>query len=306
MGRFRSTTLALFCLSAAAALLQDVAAQPQDVTFRSDVRLVRVLATVKDAAGGLVGGLNKEDFQILDSGVPQQVAVFERQTAQPLSISLLIDNSASTAKDFRYELDSMRRFLKTLIGEGNPEDRAAMYSFNWQTVQLTGFTRRLARLDDALRQLKSEGGTSLYDAVTLAAHDLEGRDGRHVMIIVTDGGDTTSAKRFHDAARSLQQADAVVYAILVVPITNDSGRNIGGENALTTMTAATGGRVFTPSNSATLDSAFSSILRDLRTQYFIGYYPKNVPPQSDKFHKLELSVSRPGLRVITRSGYYGD
>lgn len=277
-----------------------------EVTFKSDVRLVRLLATVKDANGGLVGGLNKEDFAITDNGVAQQVAVFERQTAQPLSISLLIDTSASTAKDARYEVDSMRRFLKTLISEGNPEDRAALYAFNWQTVQLAGFTRRLARLDDALRQLKSEGGTSLYDAVTLAASDLEGRNGRHVMIIVTDGGDTTSSKKFADAARALQQADAVVYAILVMPITNDSGRNIGGENALSTMTAATGGRVFTPSSGPTLDTAFGDILRDLRTQYFVGYYPKNVHPKADKFHKLDVSVKRPGLRVFTRTGYYGD
>ena len=308
MGRFGAA--ALTALAAAVAVTridaQTKPASEQDVVFRSDVRLVRLLATVKDANGGLVGGLNKEDFRIVDSGVPQEVAVFERQTAQPLSISLLIDTSASTAKEIRYEIDSTRKFLKTLVGEGNPEDRAAMYSFNWQTLQLSGFTRRLARLEDALGKLKPEGGTSMYDAVTLAARDLEARDGRHVMIMVTDGGDTTSSTRFADAVRALQRADTVLYAILVVPITNGAGRNTGGENALATMTASTGGRVFTPSAASSVDSAFAEILRDLRTQYYLGYYAKGVPRSTDKFHRVETSVARDGLRVFTRTGYYGD
>ena len=127
------------------------------------------------------------------------------------------------------------------------------------------------------------------------------------------GGDTTSGQRFSDAARALQLADAVLYAILVIPITNDAGRNIGGENALATLTAATGGRVFTPSPGPQLDAAFADILRDLRTQYFLGFYPRNIPYSNEKFHKVTATVietakpeSKPGLRVFTRSGYYED
>jgi Ca-activated chloride channel family protein len=127
-----------------------------------------------------------------------------------------------------------------------------------------------------------------------------------VLVVVTDGGDTTSRKTYHQALEAAQRADAIIYAILVMPITNDAGRNIGGENALTTLTASTGGRVFVPALGAGLDSAFSEILSDLRTQYLIGYYPKNVPFTKDRFHRLELKLARPDLRAITRNGYYGD
>ena len=275
-------------------------------TFSVNVRLVRLLATVKDANGQLIGSLNKNDFSVYDNGVPQDVAVFERQTEQPLSVAVLVDSSASTGIEMHYELDSVSKFFKALLSEGNPRDTAALYSFNWQVTLLSNFTRRFERLDSRLKQLHSEGGTSMYDAIFFASHDLELRDGRHVMVIVTDGGDTTSTKNYHQALQAAQMADAIMYPVLVMPITNDAGRNIGGENALTTLSAGTGGRVFTPSVSAELDRAFADILRELRTQYLIGYYPKDVPPTNDRFHILKVNVRGRNLRVLTRSGYYGE
>jgi len=98
----------------------------------------------------------------------------------------------------------------------------------------------------------------------------------------------------------------VLYAILVMPITNDAGRNLGGENALTLLASGTAGRVFTPSVGPTLDSAFADILKELRTQYFLGYYPQRLPPTRERYHRLEVTVSSPGLRVLARSGYYGE
>ncbi len=126
------------------------------------------------------------------------------------------------------------------------------------------------------------------------------------MVIVTDGGDTTSSKDFHQALEAAQRADAVIYPIVVIPITNDAGRNVGGENALTSFGLGTGGRVFTPSSARELDRAFAEILRDLRTQYLIGYYPKDLPPTKDRFHNLKVAVPQANLRVQTRSGYYED
>src|SRR5512134_2645452 len=95
-------------------------AQVPDI--RVDVRLVRILATVKNPAGQLVGALEKGDFRVWDNDVPQEIAVFERQTEQPLSVSVLIDASGSTAKELRYEVDSVSRFLKALFTEGHPRD----------------------------------------------------------------------------------------------------------------------------------------------------------------------------------------
>src|SRR5207245_11572815 len=132
------------------------------------------------------------------------------------------------------------------------------------------------------------------------------RDGRHVMIVATDGGDTTSTMDFHAALEAAQLADAVIYPVLVVPIANEAGRNVGGENALTTLAAGTGGRVFAPTVGAEMDRAFGELIQDLRTQYLLAYYPKNVPLTKNRFHRLEVRVRNPQLRVLARNGYYGE
>ncbi len=274
--------------------------------IRVDVRLVRVLATVKDASGALVGSLEKANFSIRDNGVRQDVAVFERRTEQPLSVALLIDNSGSTAKDLKYEVDSVSRFLKALFREGNQEDAVGIYSFNYQIVLQHDFSRNVAALERPLRTLKGEAGTALYDAIYLASGELQHRQGRRVMVIVTDGGDTVSSKDYHAALEAAQLTDCSIYPILVVPIENDAGRNIGGENALTGLARGTGGRVFLPTLGVAMDRAFDQIIRELRTQYYLAYYPKDIPLTKDRFHRLEVEVNMPNLQVLSRSGYYGE
>lgn len=306
MGRLASGRLMRRAAALLAFLIVALAAQEQETVFRVDVRLVRILATVKNTVGDLIGTLEKGDFTVLDNAVPQELAVFERQTEQPLSIALLIDTSLSVAKDLDYELESVRRFFQAFFREGNPDDALALYTFSYDINLLNSFTRRQARLEASLKQIRPDSGTSLYDAIFVAAGDLEARDGRHVILLVTDGGNTTSVRTFHEALEAAQLADAVVYSVLVMPIPSDVGRNIGGEHALATMAAGTGGRVFHPALGAALDQAFTDILRDLRTQYLLGYYPKNVPPSKDRFHRLEIRLRRPDLRVSARNGYYEE
>ena len=282
----------------------------QDDVIRVNVRLVRLIVTVKNRAGQAVGTLQKADFEVTDSGVGQEVAVFEHSTAQPLSVAVLIDISGSTAKDLPYEVTSVKRFLKTLFGEGNAEDRAALYSFNYEVTRLVNYSRRTERFEKPLRDLKPEAGTSLYDATYLAAQDLEDRQGRKVLIVVTDGGDTTSRHNFRQALEMAHAADAVVYPILVVPIGGETGRNVAGENALEMFATGTGGRVFSPRGAAELDRAFAAILTDLRTQYLLGYYPRNLPVSKERFHPVRVGVTGAAasadLQVLARNGYYGD
>jgi Ca-activated chloride channel family protein len=274
-------------------------------TIRVNVNLVHVIATVKNQNGQLVGTLQKEDFVIRDNGVPQQVSVFARQTDQPLSVALLVDTSGSTAKDLKYETDSAAKFLKTLLAEGNPEDRVGLYNFSYD-IRGGTYTHNYAGLERTLRLLHGDAGTSLYDAVWYASRDLEVREGRKAMIIVTDGGDTTSSHDLKGALKQAQMADVVIYPIVVMPITNDAGRNIGGEHALEFMAEGTGGRTFYPQANAELDRTFTSILMELRTQYLLGFYPKDVPPTKEPFHRLEVAVRQPELRVSSRNGYYGE
>jgi Ca-activated chloride channel family protein len=304
MGRIRPEPVKLVRWAVLISALVPLAAQ--ESVIRVNVRLVRLLVTVKDAKGGLVGTLNKNNFSVYDNGAKQEIAVFEHHTDQPLSIAVLFDTSASVGIALKYEVESATRFLHAVLREGNPDDQVSLYSFNWEVRAQTGFTRRTERLERALHTMRAEGGTSLYDAIYLASQDMERREGRHVIIVVTDGGDTTSYKDFHAALDAAQRADAVIYPILVMPIKNDAGRNIGGENALTTLSNGTGGMVFTPNLGPGLDEAFDDILRALRTQYLLGFYPKDVPLTKNRFHQLRVSPDRQGLRVITRSGYYGD
>ena len=298
-------TVLLFLALAGTMTAQEPSAKQDAPIFKVDVQLVRLLATVKDTAGNLVGTLEAKDFAVSDNGVQQEIAVFEHNTAQPLSVTILLDTSGSTAKDLKYETASVLKFLNALVREGNPRDAVSLYTFNYDVTLIHAFTRGLSQLENSLKFLRAEGGTSLYDAVYLAANPLRAREGRHVFVAITDGGDTTSAKKYQDALDAAQKADAVFYPVVVVPITNDAGRNTGGEHALETLAAGTGGRPFYPSVGAELDRVFAEILRDLRTQYLVGYYPHGVATDG-KFHTVHLELPRrPDLRVSTRAGYYG-
>ncbi|MEJ5368417.1 MAG: VWA domain-containing protein [Bryobacteraceae bacterium] len=288
------------------ALAAIACAAAQEPVFRVDVRLVRVLATVRNAQGALAGDLSREDFHLTDNGVEQEIAVFERQSSQPLSVAVLVDRSRSTQRERAYELDALRRFFRALVREGDPRDAAALISFNFEVVLQSDFTRRLDRLEQALRRLRSEGATALYDAIYLGAERLAEREGRRVAVVITDGADTISKTTFQQALEGLHRADAVLYALLLVPVKGEAGRNLRGENALIQFSSGTGGRMFYPSAPEALEAAFTEILRDLRTQYLIGYYPKNVPPSRDRFHRIRLTVKRPGYSVSARTGYFAD
>ncbi len=275
-------------------------------TIKVDVSLVRVIATVKNKAGDLVGKLQKEDFEILDNGAPQEIRLFAHQMDQPVSVALLVDTSGSTGKELKYEGDSALKFLHALLSEGNPADAVALYTFDYDITQQHGFTHNYASLEHSLKMLHGEGGTSVYDAVYYASRALQNREGRKVIVIVTDGGDTTSAHDLKTALKEAQLADAVIYAVVVMPITSDAGRNVGGENALTFMTQRTGGRAFLQTSGGQLDKTFTDIVAELRTQYLIGFYPHGVPLTKDPYHRLDVRLKSPELRVSARNGYYGE
>jgi Ca-activated chloride channel homolog len=280
--------------------------QPPEETpsFSVRVNLVRLLLSVRDRSGAPVTNLNKADFRVFDTEVPQDIGVFERNTSLPLSVAILIDTSGSTQIELHSEVDSVLKFIPTLLNAGNPYDAFALFSFNWRTNMELDFSRNHHRAERALHALKGEGGTSLYDAVYLASDSLADRNGRHVMVVVTDGGDTTSYKRYGEALQAAQRADTVVYPIIVVPIANDAGRNTGGEHALSTLAESTGGRIFYAAGSEQLDQAFTAILQALRTQYLLAYYPKNVREEPKLFHPVKIEIRDPSLKVMVRSGYY--
>lgn len=293
-------------LAVGAAVAAGLVVAQEIPTIRVNVNLVRVIATVRNQSGELVGKLQKEDFEIRDNGALQEISVFAHEASQALSVALLVDTSGSTAKELKYEGDSALKFLHALLTEGNPQDAVALYTFDYDVREARGFTHNYAGLERPLRLLHGEGGSSVYDAVFYASRALESREGRKVIVIVTDGGDTTSAHDLKAALKAAQLADAVIYAAVVMPITNDAGRNTGGEHALAIMAQGTGGRTFLQTSGTQLDKTFADIIAELRTQYLIGFYPHDVPLSKDPYHKLELRLKAPELRVSARNGYYGE
>ncbi len=292
-----------------AALVAGLALAPlaaQDLVIPVKVNLVHIVTTVKNRAGQLVGSLGKDDFEVFDNGVRQDVAVFERETNQPLSVALLVDVSGSTNQDLKFETDSAVRFIRALLSDRNPQDQVSLYTFDDLVTQVHNYTHNIVSLEAMLRQLHGSAGTSLYDAIWLASRDLELREGRKALVLVSDGGETTSKIDSHRALEAAQLADAVIYPVIVMPITNDAGRNIGGEHALEFMAEGTGGRTFLLSEGPQLDHAFSSIIAELRTEYLLGFYPHDVPLTKDSFHKLEVRLKSPELRASARNGYYGE
>jgi Ca-activated chloride channel family protein len=289
-----------------AALLLTSATAQQGPTFKSEVKLVNVFATVTDQQGAPVGNLTKEDFRIVEDGVPQKIAVFSKESEMPLSIVLAIDTSSSTRKDIRLELESARRFIHSIL---RPQDSLSLYQFSSQVTELTPFTSNLKRIDSAINSVRVGGGTSMYDAIYLGARALMHREGRKVLVLITDGGDTVSNTDYKEALRAAQISEALVYSLIDVPVESSAGRNTGGEHALIQISSDTGGKYYYVFSTAQLEKAFDQVSDDLRTQYLLAYYPVQRLASSD-FREIDVSVhphedpKGEKLEVRARRGYY--
>jgi Ca-activated chloride channel homolog len=271
-------------------------------TFRANVKLVSVFTTVVNKHGAPVANLAKEDFAIAEDGVPQEIKIFDRESELPLNIVLAIDTSLSTRKDIRLELESARQFVHSLL---RPVDSLSLYQFSENVDELVPFTSNLQRIDKGIDRVRIGAATALYDAIYLGSHSLADRNNRKVMVLITDGGDTTSKIDFNEAVRAAQESEAIIYSIIIVPIEADAGRNVGGENALIQLSNDTGGKHYYASGIAQLDAAFHQVSQELRTQYLIGYYPKKKLSDSD-FRRIEVTLTKPALdyKVRHRTGYY--
>ncbi len=279
--------------------------QTKEDTLRVNVRLVSVFTTVTDARGAPIDGLDKEDFRVLEDGVPQTISVFDRESDLPLNVVLAIDTSESTHKDLKLEIASAKRFVHSIM---RPQDRLTVFQVSEDTDQLTRFTGDVKTIDAAIDRLWPGAGTSLYDAIYLAAERLMERQGRKVMVLITDGGDTTSKTDYLSAVRRAQEAEAIIYSIIVVPVVADAGRNTGGEHALIQLSKDTGGKYYYAESIQQLDQAFRQVSDELRTQYLIGYYP-NRRLSDSPFRRIQVELvkkndERAGLLVRHRAGYY--
>ena len=274
-------------------------------TLKVDVNLVNVFVTVTDAHGAPVGGLVKENFVLEEDGHEQKIAVFDKESALPLSIALAIDTSLSTRHDLPLEQAAAKRFVHAIL---RPVDALSVYAFSETVYESTrGFTPDLKRIDEGIDHIRVGAATALYDAIYLASRALDRRKGRKVIVLITDGGDTISRVDYKEAVRAAEEAEALVYSIIIVPIENSAGRETGGEHALIQLSEDTGGKYYYATSMAQLDDAFQKISDELRTQYLLAYYPSQHTSFSE-FRRIEVKVAgKPeasAYHARCRAGYY--
>ncbi|HLW87955.1 MAG TPA: VWA domain-containing protein [Terriglobales bacterium] len=278
--------------------------QNPDSTFKVDVKLVNVFVTVTDDHGAPVAGLTKDNFELLEDGAPQTISVFDKESALPLSIVMDIDTSLSTRKDLPLELTSARRFAHAIL---RPVDAICLYEFSETVDEIVPFTPDLKTIDRGIDHVHYGAATALYDAIYLGAQAVERRQGRKVMVIITDGGDTASRVDYKEAVRAAQEAEVIVYSIIVVPIEASAGRDLGGEHALIQISEDTGGKYFYATSVPQLDEAFKKISDELRTQYLLAYYPSRRTSDSN-YRRIEVKVTGTAagsaFAVHHRTGYY--
>ncbi len=295
----RVVCLCLALFSAGATLPAQV--PPRDTfRYRVDVGLVLVPASVITKEGQPLTTLGRDDFEIYEDGELRPLQVFEKSTQLPLQLALLIDTSLSAAKELPSQKASVSRFISRVL---RSEDAAALLDFSGETKTQVEFSSDHALLEAGLKEIKVKAGTALYDAVIEAAALLQEREGRRVMILVTDGNDTTSKSDYHAALRAAQEVEATIYALITRPIAGESGRSVRGEHVLISYAEMTGGQVFFPSVMAELDRFFDELSEVLRTQYLLGFAPGPGAARDD-FRTIEVRVKGGGHVVRHRKGYY--
>jgi Ca-activated chloride channel family protein len=217
---------------------------------------------------------------------------------------LAVDTSLSTRKDLPLELISARKFAHAIV---RPQDGLALYKFSEEVSQMVPFTSDLKKIDAGIDRVRNGSATALYDAVFLGSNALSRRQGRKVMVVITDGGDTMSQVNYKEALRAAQEAEAIIYSIIIVPIEADAGRDTGGEHALVQISSDTGGKYYYATSLPQLDDAFRKISDELRTQYLLAYYPSERYSSSEfRQLRVDLANAPPGgpYQSHYRAGYY--
>lgn len=302
----RQAATAGLVLLICAAVCPSSGAQEPDPTFKVNVKLVNVFVTVTDEHGAPIASLKKDNFELREDGKEQKISVFDKESALPLSIVLAVDTSLSTRKDLPLELASARRFAHAIL---RPIDALSLYQFSEVVNEVVPFTSDLRRIDRGIDRIRMGSATAVYDALFLGAQALEPRQGRKVMVVITDGGDTMSKVDYKDAVRAAEEAEAILYSIIVVPIEASAGRDTGGEHALIQLSNDTGGKYFYAKSLSQLDDAFRQISDELRTQYLLAYYPSQRLSDSE-FRRIQVTVNglpaSSNFKVRHRFGYYSS
>jgi len=297
--------LAVVPLGLSAMVLAGDRPPPPAPVFPSDLDVVNVTVTVRDPSGHLVGGLQADDFVVLEDGRPQAIQLFGRAVdpghdeTLALDLGLLMDTSQSMLQELKLSQEAATRFLHAI-----PRARELITIFFDQDIRVSRYdSENQQGLFDRIEQAKGGGDTALYDAMAVYLSRVAGGTGRKVLVVFTDGDDTTSSLTVTELLRLVRSSAVTIY-----PIAFTGGLQTGSPSALRSrgflneIADLTGGQVFRPAVSRDLPGIYEKILEELSGQYVLGFVSDN-PRRDGKYRKLKVQVHREGLRVRHREGY---
>jgi len=294
--------------------------QTPQATLKISTEVVNVYAVVADKKKHLIADLKKEDFDVQEDGVPQQIRYFSRETDTPLTMGIMVDTSPSQGRVLGVEQEQADAFLHQVL---RPKDLAFVLHFDVDVELLQDFTADQKLLTRAIDETVINGGghgvmpgpfptsdaggaTHLYDAVYLASNELlKNEIGRKVLILLTDGEDQGSRVKLETALEAAQKSDVINYSVDIVdrPFYGIRSMGFSGDSVLRKLSDDTGGRVIQVNKTKDTAAAFQEIANELRTQYLIGYTPTSTK-HDGAFRKIRVSVHESDYKVQARRGYY--
>jgi Ca-activated chloride channel family protein len=275
-----------------------------DDTITIDAALVNTYVSVLDENGHFVSGLSKDDFIVLEDGKEQPIIYFSQESNQALLVALVVDRSRSVERVLGLEQAAVRDFLASVLRPG--KDRACLVAFDSGVYVAQDFTDDANTLAGAVSRLTAAGGTSMFDAIYKTSRDkMSGTEqSRRVILLVTDGDDTTSKASLEQATKMALKNNVAIYAIRLPDEKPLNVRDLRGKPVLDRLTEATGGwQSHFDGDKRRLAAFFTKLQSELRSQYSIGYQFQAASSASS-FHKITIRVKAPTLKASTRSGYY--
>ncbi|HSB12009.1 MAG TPA: VWA domain-containing protein [Blastocatellia bacterium] len=279
-----------------------------DKPLKLKADLVTVITSVTDSAGNQVNDLTQKDFELFEDETPQDIAGFYREGQIPLRLMFLFDTSGSIRHRIDFEKRAASQFFKNVM---RPGDQAALMSISSDATIELQLTSDVDQLVNAISALKPQGATALYDGMKTAARYLRPTEGRHVMVVLSDGTDTVSTSTLAQALGETQRSDAVIYGVHSTGVApSASVQDLAGEFVLKAMCEDTGGRAFFPpiyedqrKETRDLDEIYKRLAAEVRAQFVLTYYSKG-DAKPGTFRAIRVEVKRPGLQVRARRGYY--
>jgi Ca-activated chloride channel homolog len=280
----------------------------QTPAFRAGVEVVSLNVTVTDPAGHYLTDLKRNDFDVYEDGVHQDLTFFDA-THLPVALTLLLDTSASMEE----KLGTVQQAAIGFAQQLRPQDLAEIIDFDSRVQILQPFTSDEKALEQAILKTSAGGSTSLYNAIYIALNELKKTVQAHpdevrrqAIILLTDGEDTSSLVTFDEVLDLAKRSETAIYAIGLRTDVGLASRDRGFQEAdfvLRQLAQQTGGRVFFPSRLSDLTNVYGEIARELSSQYRLGYVSKN-PRRDGAWRRIVVRVSRPDAIVRTKLGYY--